>query len=126
MGMEEVRKHVAGYLDNVPGLLAILVSDRDGVPVVKASLPECPESATRPTFLANGFSGSLAEQASKIGAGPCTGMVAVYQTHQLVHCLCQDLVVTMVAKADSNTGHMNSLVETMRPFLTDLSNAVVE
>ena len=30
------------------------------------------------------------------------------------------------SRANSNTGHLESLVESMRPFLTDLSSAVVE
>ena len=149
---------------------------REGVPVVRASTAECPETAVRspftstiyttdvqwwyfgqwlkklnlfrPTFLGGGFNGSLAEQASKLGVGSCLGMAAVYQTHQvtswftwylknvhlswwllwltlplstwqlsfwlvalsidlilqLVHCLCEELVVTLVARVDSNTG----------------------
>ena len=81
--------------------------------------------------MGGGFNGSLAEQASKLGVGTCLGMAAVYQTHQvnsfslihfllhfhliivgfllysnpqLVHCLCDELVVTLVARVDSNTG----------------------
>jgi len=124
--MEDVKKWMESRLGSVPGLLAIIVTDREGVPVVRASTAECPETAIRPTFLGGGFNGSLAEQASKLGVGACLGMSAVYQTHQLVHCLCEELVVTLVARVDSNTGHLNCLVDTMRPFLTDLSSAVVE
>merc|ERR1719402_1794272 len=110
--MEDVKKWMESRLGSVPGLLAIIVTDREGVPVVRASTAECPETAVRPTFLGGGFNGSLAEQASKLGVGSCLGMAAVYQTHQftlllfssqnlqLVHCLCEELVVTLVARVD--------------------------
>ena len=94
--MEDVTKLLQHYLARVPGLLAILVADREGVPVVRVTTNECPESALRccqsnvlcepvprPAFLGTGFNGQLAEQASKLGVGGCQGMVAVYQSHQV-------------------------------------------
>jgi len=121
-----VRKLVTGHLTSVPGLLAILITDREGVPVVKVYSQECPDNAVRPGFLGGGFNGHLAAQASKLGAGACLGMVAVYHSHQLVHHIVEELMVTLVARADSNTGHLGSLVERMKPLLQDLSRTVIE
>ena len=60
--MEEIRKFVSGFLNTVPGLVGIILSDREGVLLVKSSLPECPEGALKPSFLTNYTSCGLAEQ----------------------------------------------------------------
>ena len=36
--MEELRRLLTQRLEAVPGLLALVVSDRDGVPIIKASV----------------------------------------------------------------------------------------
>jgi hypothetical protein len=53
-------------------------------------------------------------------------MVAVYQTHQLVHTLCEELVITLVARADANTGQLGGAADRMRPFIAELSRLVAE
>jgi len=111
-------------MTQVPGLLAIIISDRDGVPIVRSSLPDCPEAATRPAFLSS-YTGSVSEQAGKMGVGANTTLMAVYGTHQVVHMVHESLLVTLVAKSDTDTGHLTSLVDVMKPFLTDVSGAIL-
>ena len=123
--MEDLRKHLSSYLATVPGLLVIVLSDREGVPMVRANLQECPEPVTKPAFLTS-YTGSTQEQAGKMGLGSNTCLVAVYASHQVVHCIHMSVIVTLVAISEANTGHLTSLVDTMRPFLTDVSNAVAE
>jgi len=36
--MDELRRLLTQRLDSIPGLLALVISDRDGVPVIKASI----------------------------------------------------------------------------------------
>jgi len=123
--MEDLRKHLSSYLSTVPGLLGIVLSDREGVPLVRANLQECPEQATKPAFLTN-YTGSTQEQAGKMGLGSNTCLIAVYTNHQVIHSIHMSVIITMVATSEANTGYLTSLVDSMRPFLADISNAVTE
>ena len=58
--MEELRQHLSSHLTPESGLVGLVVSDSDGVPLVRASTAQCPESVTRPAFLA-AFAGSSQE-----------------------------------------------------------------
>ena len=123
--MEDLRKHLSSYLSTVPGLLGIVLSDREGVPLVRANLQECPEQATKPAFLTN-YTGSTQEQAGKMGLGSNTCLIAVYNKHQVIHAIHMSVIITMVATSEANTGYLTSLVGNMKPFLADISNAVTE
>lgn len=123
--MEELRKHLSSYLSVVPGLLGIVLSDREGVLMLRANLPECPEHSTKPAFLMS-YAGSSQEQAGKLGLGMNTSLVAVYASHQVLHFTHQSVIVTLIAASNANTGHLTSLVKSMQPFLTDISNTVAE
>ena len=101
--MDDLRKHVSSYLSVVPGLLGIVLSDREGVPMVRANLQECPDPATKPAFLTS-YTGSTQEQAGKMGLGTNTCLVAVYSDHQVIHCIHKSVIVTLVATSEANTG----------------------
>lgn len=38
--MDELRRLLTQRLDSVPGLLGLVISDRDGVPIIKASVEQ--------------------------------------------------------------------------------------
>jgi len=123
--MEDLRKHLSEYMTSVPGLLAIVLADKDGVPLVKTDLPDCPEQATKPAFLTT-YTGSTQEQAGKMGLGSNSCLIAVYANHQVIHCTHMSIIVTLVANSDANTGQLTGLFDAMKPFLTDIANAVAE
>ena len=91
--MEDVRKWMESRLGSVPGLLAIIVTDRqiivhnfsnlcisfsnellcsrEGVPVVRASTAECPETAVRsPALFPAQNDGTLVNCCSVTFSGP--------------------------------------------------------
>ena len=134
---------------------------REGVPVVRVSTTDCPETAVRSLavfcycsksetnnrkMMANGcsatFSGRLfwagaltevwqSRRASWVLAPALEWRLSIklirlkvlvlnisyfcfaFYLHQLVHCLCEELVVTLVARVDSNTG-VNSFTSHLR------------
>ena len=58
--MEELRKHLTSYLTPESGLVGLVLSDREGVPLLRSITKDCPDSVTRPAFLA-AFAGSSQE-----------------------------------------------------------------
>ena len=101
--MEELRQHLSSHLTPESGLVGLVVSDSDGVPLVRASTAQCPESVTRPAFLA-AFAGSSQEVGGKLGLGANTSLVAVYGQYQVIHHQHSQVILTMVAKSEANTG----------------------
>lgn len=84
------------------GLLAIMITDRDGVPLVKVSDPKVPQNALRASFLST-FS-TTAEQASKLGLLKNKSIVCFFASYQVVHFSFLPLVVSIIATSQANTG----------------------
>ncbi|XP_065051243.1 ragulator complex protein LAMTOR3-A-like [Rhopilema esculentum] len=109
-------------LERADGLLAIMVTDREGVPVIKVNQSNCPELATRGSFLAT-FS-TATEQASKLGLSKNKNMICLYQSYQIIMFNFSPLVVTVIAKGSANTGMILSLEDEFSEILKDLSKTV--
>ena len=101
--MEELRKHLSSYLTPESGLVGLMLSDREGVPLLRATQAGCPDSVTRPAFLA-AFAGSSQEVGGKLGLGANTSLVAVYGEYQVIHHQHSQVILTMVANSEANTG----------------------
>ena len=107
--MEELRKHLSSYLTPESGLVGLMLSDREGVPLLRATQAGCPDSVTRPAFLA-AFAGSSQEVGGKLGLGRNTSLVAVYGQYQVIHHQHQQVILTMVASSEANTGQTSVLL----------------
>ena len=107
--MEELRKHLSSHLTPESGLVGLILSDREGVPLLRATKAECPDSVTRPAFLA-AFAGSSQEVGGKLGLGRNTSLVAVYGQYQVIHHQHQQVIITMVASSGANTGQTSVLL----------------
>ena len=101
--MEELRKHLSSHLTPESGLVGLILSDREGVPLLRSTKAECPDTVTRPAFLA-AFAGSSQEVGGKLGLGRNTSLVAVYGQYQVIHHQHHQVILTMVANSDANTG----------------------
>lgn len=68
----------------INGILCIIVTDRDGTPVIRATSENAPGElalATKPTFLAT-FT-MATDQASKLGLGKNQSIVCMYSNYQV-------------------------------------------
>ena len=101
--MEELRKHLSTFLTPESGLVGLVVSDREGVPLVRSTTGDCPDTVTRPAFMA-AFAGSSQEVGGKLGLGRNTSLVAVYGEYQVIHHHHHQVILTMVARSAANTG----------------------
>nr|CAD7401006.1 unnamed protein product [Timema cristinae] len=121
----------------VDGLLCILITDRDGVPVLKdlelyyqgsfsvsATTDKAPELAMRPNFLST-FA-MATDQGGKLGLGKNKLVICSYSTYQVVQLNKLPLVVSFLGSITCNTGHILSLESHIEPLLGDLKTVVAE
>eukprot|EP00794_Sanderia_malayensis_P016903 gene16903-18609_t len=104
------------------GALALIVTDREGVPIVKVSRNDCPDLAMRGSFLAT-FP-TATEQASKLGLSKNKNMICMYSSHQVVMFNFSPLVVTVIAQSSANTGMILSLESEFSVLLNDLKRNI--
>ena len=81
--MEDLRKHLSSYMTPDSGLIGIVLSDREGVPLTRVLADSCPEHVSRHSFLSS-FSGTSQEVGGKMGLGRNSTLVAVYGEHQVI------------------------------------------
>ncbi|KAJ8875842.1 hypothetical protein PR048_023743 [Dryococelus australis] len=120
----EMRKYLNQLLLKVDGLHCIIITDRDGVPVLKVSHDKAPELAMRPNFLST-FA-MATDQGSKLGLGKNKLVICCYSSYQVVQINKLPLVISFVGASWCNTGHILSLEQHIEPLLDDLQCAVAD
>eukprot|EP00051_Salpingoeca_urceolata_P033374 m.20379 g.20379 ORF g.20379 m.20379 type:complete len:129 (+) comp6151_c0_seq2:17-403(+) len=109
--MEILEQRFKHLVERVPGLLAVSLTDRDGVPVAKFVTESCDEKLLNPMFVA---SATVAiEQAAKLGLGKNKSLVVSLGTHQVVHLNLSPLIANFVANETCNTGLLLSLADSI-------------
>jgi mitogen-activated protein kinase kinase 1 interacting protein 1 len=119
-----MRKFIRQLLRRVEGVQAIVVTDRDGVPILKAATENVPELALRPIFLAT--FGMATEQASKMGLSKNKTIICIYSSYQVVHFNKLPLVISVIANSDANTGLVLGLEDELDGIVEDLREAFME
>ncbi|XP_077513516.1 ragulator complex protein LAMTOR3-like isoform X3 [Amblyomma americanum] len=118
----ELKKHLIQLISRVPGLQAIVFTDRDGVPLIKAATDSAPEHALRPGFLAT--VGMAMSQGNKLGLGKCNKMVSSYSNYQVVSFNRHPVTITLVASSSANTGMILNLEEELNTVSQTLRSVV--
>jgi mitogen-activated protein kinase kinase 1 interacting protein 1 len=105
----------------VEGLEAIIVTDSDGVLILEVSTKDFPQNMLKSNYLA--MFGIATEKGSKLGFGTNKTISAFYSGHQVVQSNYPPLIVTLVAKEDTNTGLLYSIdiKDGMRELIQALS-----
>ncbi|KAK4872429.1 hypothetical protein RN001_014458 [Aquatica leii] len=122
--VEEIRKVIQELLLKVSGLYCVLITDRDGVPVLKVLTDKAPELATRPAFLST--FGLAIDQGSKLGLGKAKTLICTYSQYQIVQMNKLPLVISFIASDTCNTGHILGLEKYIEPLLANLTVAVAD
>ncbi|XP_076443847.1 ragulator complex protein LAMTOR3-B-like isoform X2 [Babylonia areolata] len=117
---EEVKMYLRKLIQSVDGLHAIVVSDRDGVPVLKMSDEHAPEKALRPAFLS--YFSHMTDQASKIGLGNNESVTAFYENIQVVQINKHPLLLTFIADSDCITGEIRCLELDLLDLLEEIQH----
>uniref|UniRef100_A0A670IXI0 Late endosomal/lysosomal adaptor, MAPK and MTOR activator 3 n=3 Tax=Podarcis muralis TaxID=64176 RepID=A0A670IXI0_PODMU len=119
---DELKRFLYKKLPSVEGLHAIVVSDRDGVPVIKVANDNAPEHALRPGFLST-FA-LATDQGSKLGLSKNKSIICYYNTYQVVQFNRLPLVVSFIASSNANTGLIVSLEKELAPLFEELWQVV--
>jgi len=119
---ESLESHLRSMMGHVDGLRAIVITDRDGVPVLKVSDNSLPSLATRPPFLSTLAMG--AEQQGKLALGSAKSLICLYESYQVVVLNKSPMLVSLIASENANTGQlldmdrlMGSLLDALLPAL---------
>ncbi|KAM7305985.1 ragulator complex protein LAMTOR3 [Ixodes scapularis] len=119
---DEMKKHLVQLMSRVQGLQAIVFTDREGVPLIKACTESAPEHALRGSFLAT--VGMAMSQGNKLGLGKCNKMVSSYGNYQVVSFNRHPLTITLVASSTANTGMILNLEEDLTTISQSLRSVV--
>ncbi|XP_055652736.1 ragulator complex protein LAMTOR3 isoform X1 [Falco peregrinus] len=119
---QDLKRFLYKKLPSVEGLHAIVVSDRDGVPVIKVANDNAPEHALRPGFLST-FA-LATDQGSKLGLSKNKSIICYYNTYQVVQFNRLPLVVSFIASSNANTGLIVSLEKELTPLFEELRQVV--
>ncbi|XP_076047622.1 late endosomal/lysosomal adaptor, MAPK and MTOR activator 3 [Oratosquilla oratoria] len=119
---EEMVKYLQSLLHSVDGLLGIVITDRDGVPLLKAATENAPELGMRPGYLST--FGMAADQAGKLGLGKNKKIVCIYGNYQVIHLNHLPLVISIFGTESANTGLLMDLESHLSPLVSQLSGVV--
>lgn len=119
---EVAKKFLQDIIKRVDGLRAIVITDRDGIPIIKVNAPEIQDPVSKPNFLA---SVSLAvEQAGKLGNGRNKRIVCMFNTIQVIHFNKSPLMISLIANSKANTGVLLNLESELNGLVEDLRIAI--
>nr|CAI5831779.1 unnamed protein product [Callosobruchus analis] len=121
---DDARKFLQDLLSKVNGLYCILITDRDGVPVMKVGTDKTPEHATRPNFIST--FGLAIDQGSKLGLGKTKTLISTYSQYQVIQMNKLPLIVTFITSDSCNTGRVLSLERQLEPILAEMALSVSE
>lgn len=120
MAVELFKKELNQLIKSIQGLLAVLIIDRDGVPLIEVHQELVPELAMQASALS--MTVLAADQVTKLGFGKCNTICCEYDTFQVVtfNKLPTSLVVTLIADKTANTGMLLSLGPDFDPVINEL------
>jgi len=122
--VDEMKKCLHSMLSKIDGLYSVVVTDRDGVPILKTSNDKAPESALRPSFLST--FGMATDQGSKLGLGRNNVVICLYTNYQVVQVNALPLIISFIASHSCNTGLILSQKHILQEHLESLKGTVIE
>lgn len=109
-------------IGKVVGLECIVIADRDGIPIMKASVQKIPETVLRSGFLST--FGMAAFQGRKLGMGENNTTISIYSAYQVVQMDLQGMIVTFIGNKDCNIGHILCISKDLSPLLDELQKVL--
>lgn len=122
--VEEVKKNLYELLNKINGLYCILITDRDGVPLLKVSSDKAPEHAMRPNFIST--FGLAVDQGGKLGLGKTETLICSYSQYQVIQLNKMPLIVTFITSSNCNTGQVLALDSLLSSLISNFTLAVSE
>uniref|UniRef100_A0A4W5PHK0 Late endosomal/lysosomal adaptor, MAPK and MTOR activator 3 n=1 Tax=Hucho hucho TaxID=62062 RepID=A0A4W5PHK0_9TELE len=117
--LQDLNRYLYKQLPSVEGLHAIVVTDRDGVPVIKVAKDNAPEYALRPGFLST-FA-LATDQDSKLRLSKNKSIICYYNTYQIVQFNRLPSMISFIARSSLIISLENEVV----PLIEELWQVVV-
>ncbi|XP_037031265.1 ragulator complex protein LAMTOR3 homolog [Bradysia coprophila] len=121
---DDVKRYFNSLMQKIVGLQSVLVTDRDGIPLIRVANEHAPELAMKPSFLST-FT-MATDQSSKLGLGRNQTIICMYSNYQVVQMNKLPLIVTFIGSETCNTGHILALESQIDNYLDDVKQAVIE
>ena len=80
---DDIKRYFNSLLQKVSGLYCILVTDRDGVPLVKVTTDGAPEAILKKPSMLSIFT-QCSEQAGKLPIGRNKSIISMYSNYQVI------------------------------------------
>jgi len=113
----ELNQFINKLFDRIPLLQSVVISDRDGVAVVRVSNNESLDQDSV-TFA------SVADQASKLQLGKAKSITTFYADRVQVHITHPPLILSFVGSQDINLGLLLAVADELRVVLEPLRQAI--
>ena len=123
--VEELRRVLVQRLTEMPDIVALVISDKDGVPILQASTDNSPavDLCLRYQFLST--NAIISDSSKKVKLQGMKKSLISYNDKQILS-FCQDqLTLSIIGHANSNTGQMENFAKQLFPVMKDVSRAVL-
>lgn len=123
--MTEVRELLQSIASNTIGVLGVIISDKEGVPIIKAVIESnnpIVDGCFRHQFLS--VFPSISEHATKMCLGSTKCIIGTFEDYQLIHCNHSPLVLTVVATNEAVTGQIMKMSESLTGLISDIGKTV--
>ena len=123
--VEELRRVLSQHIAEIPGILALVISDKDGVPILQANIDNAHtvDACLRYQFLSS--HAIVKESSKKVQLNGMKKALVCYKDKQILSVMHGSLILSIIGKANANTGQMENLAKQMQPIVNDVSNAVL-
>ncbi|KAI9258397.1 Ragulator complex protein LAMTOR3 [Helicostylum pulchrum] len=108
------------------GLLVAMVTDRDGVIILKSVSEGAKENMTEPTIPTTFAITNNQASASKLGLQHNKSIISVYDKYQVIQLDQSPLIITLIAESTANTGLFMNLGDNLLELTEPLVEAMKE
>ncbi|XP_049289728.1 ragulator complex protein LAMTOR3 homolog [Anopheles funestus] len=121
---DDVKRFFHNIRKRVSGLNCIIITDRDGVPLMKVGDDKSLGMIMKPSFHTT-FT-MATEQSNKLGLGRNRNIISIYTGYQVVQMNKLPLLVTFIGTESCNIGHILALDQQIELVLDEVKVAVTE
>ncbi|XP_052862598.1 ragulator complex protein LAMTOR3 homolog [Anopheles cruzii] len=121
---DDVKRFFLTILKRVTGLNCIIITDRDGVPLMRVGDDKSLGMIMRPAF--HTTFAMATEQSNKLGLGRNRNIISIYTGYQVVQMNKLPLLVTFIGNESCNIGHILALDQQIETMLDEVKAAVTE
>ena len=123
--VEELRRVLIQRLAEMPDIVALVISDKDGVPILQASIDNSPavDLCLRYQFLST--NAIISDSSKKVKLQGMKKSLISYNDKQILSFNKDNLTLSIIGQATANTGQMENLAKQLFPIVKDVSRAVL-